>query len=114
MRGRGIIPGLIALCLSLQGQVSDSSEYAMHLDIQQVVISATRTPNTYIGSPGQAEVIRRTGLETIPLVNLDDALITLSNVNVNRSWGIFSKNASVTMRGLPGSARTLILIDGRS
>ena len=39
-------------------------------------------------------------------------MLGIANVYVNRPWGIFSKGASVSLHGLPGSARTLILLDG--
>lgn len=48
----------------------------------------------------------------MPANNTDDILNGVANVYVHRPWGIFSKSASVTMRGLPGSSRTLILLDG--
>jgi len=84
----------------------------MRVSIDQVVVTATRTSRKLKDIPAQVQVISRSEIESMPESNLDDLLKTIANVNVNRSWGIFSKNSSVTMHGLPGSARTLVLVDG--
>ncbi len=42
----------------------------------------------------------------------DDLLRMIPGVNVDRDYGIFSKNSGITMRGLNSAQRTLILLDG--
>ncbi|NOU46502.1 MAG: TonB-dependent receptor [Bacteroidales bacterium] len=82
------------------------------VNLNTVVITATRTEKQLLDIPAQADLISADEIAAFPLSNLDDILKTTANVNVNRSWGIFSKNAAVTMRGLEGSDRVLVLIDG--
>ena len=79
---------------------------------QEVVVTANRYEKQIDEIPAKIELIKSTDIEQMPVNNLDDVFNSISNVNVNRSWGPFSKNSSVTMRGLSSSARTLILLDG--
>jgi iron complex outermembrane receptor protein len=48
----------------------------------------------------------------MPAVTSDALLELIPGANIDRSNGIFSKNASITMRGLNGTPRTLVLLDG--
>lgn len=98
--------------LPVFSQSPDTVPSHRHYDIEQVIITATRTPKSLKNIPGQADIISAENIEELPVANIDDVLRTIGNVYVNRSWGIFSKNASVTMRGLESSSRTLVLIDG--
>lgn len=92
----------------LLAQIADSSV----VNLDEVVITATRTERQLLEVPAQADLISAKEIAAFPLSNIDDILKSTANVQVNRSWGIFSKNAAVTMRGLEGSDRVLVLIDG--
>ena len=83
-----------------------------NIEMSSVVITATRTRRKLEDIPARMALMDAAQVENYPATNVDDALQSISNVYVNRSWGIFSKNTSVTMRGLDGTSRTLILIDG--
>lgn len=82
------------------------------LDIPQVVITANRDLREIKEVPGRIEIIDSRTINELPAENVDDLLRHVANVYVNRSWGIFSQNSSVTMRGLDASARVLVLMDG--
>ncbi|MFA6128944.1 MAG: TonB-dependent receptor [Bacteroidales bacterium] len=84
----------------------------LRVKLEEVVVTATRTKRLLKDIPAQVQVIGREEIESFPVSNIDDLLKSSANINVNRSWGIFSKNSSVTMHGLPGSARILVLVDG--
>jgi len=104
---------LILLAVTAFSQVQDSTEINnTPILINEVLITATRTKRKIIDVPAQAELVKKSTIENFPINNIDDVLKSVSNVYVNRSWGIFSKNSSVTMRGLEGSDRTLIMVDG--
>jgi iron complex outermembrane receptor protein len=98
-----LIIGINSYC-----QIVDSSV----IIIDEIIITATRTERKLNDIPGQVELISSKKIENFPVNNVDDILKIVANVYVNRSWGIFSKNSSVTMRGLEGSDRTLVMIDG--
>ncbi len=82
----------------------------VHID--EVIISANRSSRLIDDVPGRFEKIDTKTIEEMPIQNTDEILRSVANVYVNRSWGIFSQNASVTMRGLDGSSRVLVLLDG--
>ena len=82
------------------------------INLNEVVVTATRNNNLLMDIPAQVDVINKDEINSFPLSTIDDILKSAANVYVNRSWGIFSKNAAITMRGLEGSDRVLILIDG--
>jgi len=82
------------------------------MEIDPVTITATLNRRPLSRLPGRGAVIKEKKVELLPANNTDELLHGIANVHVNRPWGIFSKGASVTMRGLPGSSRTLILLDG--
>lgn len=80
--------------------------------MEKIIITATRTKRKIDDLPGQNEVIEKEEIEAFPASSTDNLLQSIANINVNRSWGIFSKNASVTMRGLDAAQGVLILYNG--
>jgi outer membrane cobalamin receptor len=82
------------------------------IEMEKVIITATLTERKIEDLPGQNEIIEKSEIEDFPATNTDELLQSISNINVNRSWGIFSKNSSVTMRGLESAQGTLILYNG--
>ena len=82
------------------------------VNISEVVVTANRSFRYVEDVPGRVTIIDSKTINELPVQSVDEILRYIANVNVNRSWGIFSKNSSVTMRGLDGSARVLVLIDG--
>ena len=82
------------------------------VNISEVVVTANRSFRYVEDIPGRVTIIDSKTISELPVQNVDEILRNIANVNVSRSWGIFSKNSSVTMRGLDGSARVLVLVDG--
>ncbi len=82
------------------------------LEIPQVIVTANRDLRNIEDIPGRVTVIDSKTIDELPVQNVDEILRYVANVYVNRSWGIFSQNSSVTMRGLDASARVLVLLDG--
>ncbi|MDX9697379.1 MAG: TonB-dependent receptor [Bacteroidales bacterium] len=82
------------------------------IEMEKVIITATLTERKIEDLPGQNEILEKNTIEGYPVSNTDELLQSISNINVNRSWGIFSKNSSVTMRGLESAQGTLILYNG--
>ncbi len=91
---------------------SQTAQHHDTLDIPQVVITANRSNRNIVDIPGSLAVIDRKTIESLPVQNSDEILKYVANVYVNRSWGVFSQNSSVTMRGLDASERVLVLLDG--
>jgi len=80
----------------------------------EVVITATKTENNIQDIPARVHMISPRQMKAIPAQTIDDLIANIPGVNINRSFGIFTHSASVTMRGLNGEeqGRVLVLIDG--
>jgi iron complex outermembrane receptor protein len=81
-------------------------------EIDETVITATRTTKSINELPASVRLITAEQIKEMPSTAIDDLLRTEAGINVDRKNGIFSKNASVNMRGLNSSARTLVMLDG--
>jgi len=75
-------------------------------------VTATRTDAELQNLPGSNQLITSNQIKNFPANNVDEILLSNASISPDRDKGIFSKNSSVTMRGLNGSYRTLILLDG--
>lgn len=82
------------------------------IEMSSLIITATRTPTIMRDVPQRVHIIDEKTIEEYPATNTDNLLRMIPGINVNRSSGIFSRNSSVTMRGMPGASRSLILLDG--
>jgi iron complex outermembrane receptor protein len=89
-----------------------SSALQAQVEIEGIVVTASREESQVDQLPCTVEVISKKEIAGIPANNVDDLLRTVATLSVDRASGIFSKNASITMRGLNGSYRALILLDG--
>lgn len=81
-------------------------------NLSQIIVSATRTNRELTDIPASVLLISKKEINELPVDAADDILKYNSSMVIDRKNGIFSKNSSVTMRGLNGTARTLILLDG--
>ncbi len=81
-------------------------------EIDETVITATRTRRNITEIPAAVKLFTSEQIEEIPATAIDDILATDASIIVDRKNGIFSKNASINMRGLNSSARTLVMLDG--
>lgn len=81
-------------------------------EVSPVVITATRTHRKADELPVKMEVLSASRIASLAVSNSDELLRGLPGVFVDRSWGIFSKNSSVTMHGLSSAQRVLVMLDG--
>ncbi len=82
------------------------------IEMPAVVVTATKNERNIKDIPNRIEVINKKKIEDFAGINVDDFLRGLTGVNVDRFSGIYSKNASITLRGINSAQRTLILLDG--
>lgn len=81
-------------------------------DLPELFVTATRTQRNAGEIPVRLASISQATIEIQPVLTTDALLDLVPGANLDRPQGIFSKNASVTLRGLNGSPRILILVDG--
>jgi len=80
--------------------------------LKDVIIYSSRSNSKLENLPANIDIVNKDDIENFPATNLDNLLQSVANIYVNRSWGIFSKNSSVTMRGMDGTNRVLVLYNG--
>jgi len=80
---------------------------------ETVVVSATRTEAEIDRTPLSASVITARDLEARPVQNVDQQLTLTPGVYVQRFQGFSGTDSNVYLRGLNGSSRTLVLLDGQ-
>jgi len=102
---------------SIQINTSEAQSYTILLkpdsiEMEMIVVTATRTAALMEDIPQRIHKIEKKTIEDYPASNTDNLLRMIPGINVNRSSGIFSRNSSVTMRGMPSASRSLILLDG--
>ena len=82
------------------------------IEMPTVIVTATKNERNIKDIPNRIEVINSKKIENFAGTNVDDFLRSLTGVNVDRFSGIYSKSASITLRGINSAQRTLILLDG--
>jgi iron complex outermembrane receptor protein len=83
-------------------------------DIETFVVTATRTDSRIANTPVRINQLGPEFMNSLPVQSVDEVLKMATGINYNRSFGILSTRATVTMRGMSGKeqGRVLILIDG--
>ena len=84
------------------------------IPINEVVVTATKTPRSLKEVPARISLINSRIIEETPAQQLDDVLRFIPGVNVNRSSGIYTQRPMVSLRGVSGDeqSRTLVLVNG--
>ncbi len=80
--------------------------------LPELFITATRSKRKMEEVPARLSAIPASQIDLTPTNNADGLLELVPGANIDRVNGIFSKNASITMHGLNGTPRTLVLLDG--
>jgi len=103
-------------CLLVPGNnnLPDFSMTPSSVEMEEIVITATRTDNSVLNTPVRVNVISPKLLKSIPMENVDEAIKYVPGINYSRPFGIYSTKAIVTMRGMSGKeqGRVLVLLDG--
>ena len=80
--------------------------------LPEFFVTATRIRQKSEEVPARLTAITAPQIDQMPVNNADGLFELIPGMNIDRANGIFSKNASITMRGLSGTPRTLVLLDG--
>ncbi|MCG2710457.1 MAG: TonB-dependent receptor plug domain-containing protein, partial [Thermodesulfovibrionales bacterium] len=80
--------------------------------LEEIVVTATRTEKEIESVPGSVAVITKDDIKKRNIKSVDEALNLIPGVFNRRGKGLMDTLSSVTLRGIPGEYRTLILMDG--
>lgn len=83
------------------------------LNLEPVVVTATRTKKTATNAPGSVSVVTRQEIDERNIESIDQALNTTAGVfDNNMGKGLLGTTSSVSMRGLSYDKRVLFMLDG--
>ena len=101
----------VAIFLSLSlSQVEAQEEKAFNLG--KVIVTATKTEHTLADVPAEAVVITKEEIKAKNIKTVQDALMLLTGIKINKNCGSWGDKGKVEMLGLDAK-HTLILVDGQ-
>lgn len=103
----------LGLALSSFNFVSAAAEEELIFDLDQVVVTATKTEKKVKEVPAAVEVITKEEMDKKNIKRVDDALKSITGVYVRQNKGIMGTTDMVTMRGFGKQKQVLILMDGQ-
>ena len=80
--------------------------------MEDIVVTASRSEQTSDQAPAATSVITREEIEKFNIETLDEALKFETNAYHRNGMGILMTSKPINLRGIPGSERTLILLNG--
>jgi outer membrane cobalamin receptor len=101
-----------ASLLSRQARADDASN-AVVWAADDVVVTASRTPDPRVATPSYVTTFSETAIRTAAAHSPDDLLRAASGVSVLRSYGLgYGIPGQINIRGVPGIHGVLLLVDG--
>ncbi len=82
------------------------------VSLEEIVVTATRTEIDVASTPGDVHVVTKKDIEQRNIKSVDEALNTMPGVFNRRGKGLMDTLANISLRGIPGANRTLIMKDG--
>lgn len=109
------LAGILSGCLL--GNIASGAEQpgnatGSETRLEQIVVTATRTEKDLATAPGSVAVVTKEEMEKRNVTTVDEALKGMPGVMLSRSKGLMNTIATITLRGVPGQSRTLIMVDG--
>lgn len=90
-----------------------AEDEGLSFDLDQIVVTATKTEKKLRDVPAAVEVITKEEMERRNIKTVDDALKSMSGIYVKRSKGLMDTTDKVVMRGFGNQNQVLILLDGQ-
>jgi iron complex outermembrane receptor protein len=104
----------VAPALAEEAKQVNDAKPSKETNLDEMVVTATRTEKSIADAPGSVSVVTKKEMEKRNIQSADEALNLLQGVYDNRTKGLMggSSTSNVNFRGLSGSGRTLLLLDG--
>lgn len=103
-----VIISSLVLCISM----GLAEEVQKETTLEEIVVTATRSEKEVGMAPASTSVVTKQEIEMRNTQAVDEALDDLPGVFDRRNKGLMDTQPGVTLRGIPGQQRTLILLDG--
>lgn len=103
-----------AFCPSVFAQGASAAEADGDAVIDEMVVTASRRPTSLRNAPAVVSVISEDDIARLPHRNLAELLLTQAGININQPQGQgITTPQGFAMRGVGGTERTLLLLDGQ-
>ena len=109
----GLLPGLLLPALLFFFPTASAASGEAAARMEEMVVTATRTEKSLESVPGSAAVVTAREIEHRKIFSVDQTLNLLPGVIAGRA-GLRDTMSYLTIGGVPGQGRTLILLDGVS
>lgn len=113
IKGVCLIAAVAAVCFASVHVARAEGTTHDKFELQQIVVTATKTEKRVEDAPGSVTVIDQEELKSQDIQTVDDALDSLAGVFVKRTKGLMDSTPSLRMRGFNGDQYTLVLLDGQ-
>ncbi|RKY42124.1 MAG: hypothetical protein DRP80_07100, partial [Candidatus Omnitrophota bacterium] len=100
----------VAILLSLNSNQAKAQGKAFNLG--EVIVTATKTEHTLGDVPAEAEVITKDEIKAKNIKTVQDALMYLTGIKINKNCGSWGDKGKIEILGLDAK-HTLILVDGQ-
>ncbi len=101
---------LIVLLLSLTSAYAEGIKKETVID--EIVVTATRTEKTLESVPGSVSIVKKEDIENRNVLTVDQAMEALPGAVYRQHRSIMTTWPTITLRGIPGQRRTLVMMDG--
>lgn len=103
----------VGLLLTPLSPALAAEDEGLSFDLDQIVVTATKTEKKVRDVPAAVEVITKEEMEKRNIKRVDDALKTIPGVYFDQKKGMMGTTDSITMRGFGSQKQVLIMIDGQ-
>ena len=103
--------GLIICQTAVAEDVADNNPKLYKLD--DVVVTTTKSEKSLLDAPGSVDVVTYEEFEKRNVKDIDDAVRMVTGVFDKKAKGFADISPTINIRGVSGSSRNLILIDGQ-
>jgi len=94
------------------GQGLSAQENTEPVIVDETVVSASRSELSIDMAPSASSVINREDIEKFNIQTMDEALRFETNAYHRNGMGMLMTSKPITLRGIPGEKRTLVLLNG--
>ena len=110
--------GLFLLYIVMSGLLFMDGLYAEDNEdkaytLEEVVVTATKSEKSILDAPGSIDVVSKDEIDKMNVKDVDEAIRMIPGVNDLRRKGFADIMPSINIRGVYGTDRNLILIDGQ-
>jgi iron complex outermembrane receptor protein len=103
---------LVLLAVPTLAMADQEASGNRKITLDEVVVTATRTEQSLETAPGSVAVVSREEMEKRSLTTVDEAINIIPGVITTRGKGMMDRMSAITLRGIPGQSRTLVMLDG--